>query len=52
MIRAPGKNHAFVGVVVDPEDYGGVLAELAANGGTELAFRQRLARTAYARTAA
>jgi len=52
MIRAAAKNHAFVGVVVDPEDYGGVLAELAANGGTKLAFRQRLARTAYARTAA
>ncbi len=48
MIRAAAKNHAFVGVVVDPEDYADVLAELAANGGTKLAFRQRLARTAYA----
>ncbi|PWK60048.1 bifunctional phosphoribosylaminoimidazolecarboxamide formyltransferase/IMP cyclohydrolase [Roseicyclus mahoneyensis] len=52
MIRAAAKNHAFVAVVVDPEDYADVLAELAANGGTKLAFRQRLARTAYARTAA
>ena len=52
MIRAAAKNHAFVGVVVDPEDYADVLAELAAHGGTTLAFRQRLARTAYARTAA
>jgi phosphoribosylaminoimidazolecarboxamide formyltransferase/IMP cyclohydrolase len=52
MIRAAAKNHAFVSVVVDTEDYADVLAELAANGGTKLAFRQRLARTAYARTAA
>ena len=52
MIRAAAKNQAFVGVVVDPEDYADVLAELAAHGGTTLAFRQRLARTAYARTAA
>ncbi|MCT4683124.1 MAG: bifunctional phosphoribosylaminoimidazolecarboxamide formyltransferase/IMP cyclohydrolase [Roseicyclus sp.] len=52
MIRAAAKNHAFVGVVVDTEDYADVLAELEANGGTTLPFRQRLARTAYARTAA
>ncbi len=52
MIRAAAKNHAFVSVVVDPEDYSDLLAELAAHGGTTLAFRQRLARTAYARTAA
>ena len=52
MIRAAAKNHAFVGVVVDPEDYADVLAELAAHGGTTLAFSQRIARTAYARTAA
>ncbi|MDG3041044.1 bifunctional phosphoribosylaminoimidazolecarboxamide formyltransferase/IMP cyclohydrolase [Roseicyclus marinus] len=52
MIRAAAKNHAFVGVVVDTEDYADVLAQLAEHGGTTLAFRQRLARTAYARTAA
>ena len=52
MIRAAAKNHAFVGVVVDTEDYADVLAELEAHGTTTLAFRQRLARTAYARTAA
>ena len=52
MIRAGAKNHAFVSVVVDPGDYGDLLAELDANGGTTLPFRQRLARTAYARTAA
>ena len=43
---------AFVTVVVDTEDYGDVLAELDAHDGTSLGFRQRMARTAYARTAA
>jgi phosphoribosylaminoimidazolecarboxamide formyltransferase/IMP cyclohydrolase len=52
MIRAAAKNHAFVSVVVDTEDYADLLAELEAQDGTTLAFRQRLARTAYARTAA
>ena len=33
MIRAAAKNHAAVTVVVEPEDYARVLAELAANGG-------------------
>lgn len=53
MIRAAAKNHAFVSVVTDPEDYAAVLAELDANEGeTTYAFRQKLAQTAYARTAA
>ncbi|MBE2277852.1 MAG: bifunctional phosphoribosylaminoimidazolecarboxamide formyltransferase/IMP cyclohydrolase [Rhodobacteraceae bacterium] len=52
MIRAAAKNHAFVAVVTDIEDYAPLLAEIAAKGGTTLAFRQRLALTAYARTAA
>ena len=53
MIRAAAKNHKFVNVVVDVEDYDAVLAELEANGGgTTYAFRQRLAQTAYARTGA
>ncbi|MFN6951260.1 MAG: bifunctional phosphoribosylaminoimidazolecarboxamide formyltransferase/IMP cyclohydrolase [Albidovulum sp.] len=53
MIRAAAKNHAFVSVVVDVEDYGAVLAEMDANGGqTTLAFRRTLAERAYARTAA
>ncbi len=53
MIRAAAKNHAFVGVVVDVEDYGDVLEELRLNDcGTTYAFRQRLAQTAYARTGA
>ncbi len=53
MIRAGAKNHEFVGVVVDPEDYNEVLAQLDENdGATSFAFRQALAQTAYARTAA
>jgi phosphoribosylaminoimidazolecarboxamide formyltransferase/IMP cyclohydrolase len=53
MLRAAAKNHAWVAVVTDPEDYGPLLAEMAeTGGGTRLAFRQHLALTAYARTAA
>ncbi len=53
MIRAAAKNHAYVAVVVDPEDYDELLAELDANDGT-IGFdvRRRLAAKAYARTAA
>ncbi len=52
MIRAGAKNHAYVAVVVDPEDYAPVLAALAAEGGTRADLRLALARTAFARTAA
>ncbi len=53
MIRAAAKNHAFVSVVVDVEDYEPLLAELDANDGqTTYTFRQNLALTAYARTGA
>ena len=53
MIRAAAKNHAFVATIVDVQDYDAVLAELAAQDGrTSLAFRQRQAQIAYARTAA
>jgi phosphoribosylaminoimidazolecarboxamide formyltransferase/IMP cyclohydrolase len=52
MIRSAAKNHAFVNVVTDVEDYAALLAELDANDGqTTLAFRQTLAQTAYGRTA-
>jgi phosphoribosylaminoimidazolecarboxamide formyltransferase/IMP cyclohydrolase len=53
MIRAAAKNHRFVNVVTDPSDYAALLAELAKNDGTtSYAFRQRMALTAYSRTAA
>lgn len=53
MIRAAAKNHRFVTVVTDPRDYDSLLAQMKANdGATTLAHRQKLALTAYARTAA
>ncbi|MGE4324557.1 MAG: bifunctional phosphoribosylaminoimidazolecarboxamide formyltransferase/IMP cyclohydrolase, partial [Pseudodonghicola sp.] len=53
MIRAASKNHLFVNVVVDVQDYDALLAELEANDGhTTYGFRQNLALTAYSRTAA
>lgn len=53
MIRAASKNHAFVAVLTDPADYAGLLAQMAENNGaTTMAFRQKLALTAYSRTAA
>jgi phosphoribosylaminoimidazolecarboxamide formyltransferase/IMP cyclohydrolase len=52
MLRAAAKNHADVTVVVDPADYGTVLAELAASGTTSIDTRSRLAAKAFAHTAA
>ncbi len=53
MIRAAAKNHGFVTVIVDVQDYGPLLAELdGQDDRTSLAFRQRMAQIAYARTAA
>lgn len=53
MLRAAAKNHADVTVLVDPADYGEVLAEMAQNkGATTPALRRRLAAKAFARTAA
>jgi phosphoribosylaminoimidazolecarboxamide formyltransferase/IMP cyclohydrolase len=53
MIRAASKNHAFVNVVVDVEDYSSLLDQLEENyGKTSYGFRQWLAQKAYARTAA
>lgn len=53
MLRAAAKNHGHVAVVTDVQDYDALLAEMDANeGGTTYAFRQTLALTTYARTAA
>ncbi|MGB3736255.1 MAG: bifunctional phosphoribosylaminoimidazolecarboxamide formyltransferase/IMP cyclohydrolase, partial [Ilumatobacter sp.] len=51
MVRAAAKNHAFVGVLVHPTDYDGVVAELEADGVLSDATRRRLARDAFAHTA-
>src|SRR5689334_7158395 len=53
MIRASAKNHAYVTILTDPNDYAEFTEQLSADGGkTAYAFRQRMAAKAYARTAA
>jgi phosphoribosylaminoimidazolecarboxamide formyltransferase/IMP cyclohydrolase len=52
MVRAAAKNWPHVGIVVDPADYSGILAELNATGGALTdATRFRLMRKAFAHTA-
>ena len=50
MIRAAAKNHDGVIVVVDPEDYDGILDAIAGNGITST-LRRQLAAKAFAHTA-
>ena len=52
LIRAAAKNHAHVGVVIEPEQYDSVLGELRANGSLSAATRRSLAAHAFARIAA
>lgn len=52
MVRAAAKNHAHVGVVVDPADYPVVLAELRDHGALGAGTRRRLAAAAFERTSA
>ena len=52
MIRAAAKNCAYVTVVVHPAEYGIVLDELGADGVVSDLTRRRLARAAFAHTAA
>jgi phosphoribosylaminoimidazolecarboxamide formyltransferase / IMP cyclohydrolase len=52
LVRAAAKNFRDVLVVVDPADYGRVLAALALPGGASLSVRFDLARSAIAHTAA
>ena len=53
MIRAAAKNHAFVNVVVDVQDYDKLLGDMDQHDGkTCPKFRKKLAQRAYARTAA
>ncbi|HEX5042103.1 MAG TPA: bifunctional phosphoribosylaminoimidazolecarboxamide formyltransferase/IMP cyclohydrolase [Candidatus Polarisedimenticolaceae bacterium] len=51
MIRAAAKNHAHVGVVVDPEDYAEVADELRAHGLLSPPTLRRLAAKAFRHTA-
>jgi phosphoribosylaminoimidazolecarboxamide formyltransferase/IMP cyclohydrolase len=53
MVRSAAKNHAHVAVVVDPDDYAGLLDALAGHGGrAPAALLRRLASKAFAHTAA
>jgi len=52
MVRAAAKNHAHVGVVVDPAEYPVVLKELQEATTLSAGTRRRLARAAFAHTAA
>ncbi|MAT07363.1 MAG: bifunctional phosphoribosylaminoimidazolecarboxamide formyltransferase/inosine monophosphate cyclohydrolase [Acidimicrobiaceae bacterium] len=52
MVRAAAKNHAHVAVVVDPSEYATVVADVREHGEITLATRRRLARDAFAHTAA
>lgn len=52
MVRAAAKNHAHVAVVVDPSEYDALLGELRRSSQVSDATRQRLARAAFAHTAA
>ena len=51
MVRAAAKNHEYVGVVVDPEDYTAVAEEVSRGDLTD-ETKRRLARKAFAHTAA
>jgi phosphoribosylaminoimidazolecarboxamide formyltransferase / IMP cyclohydrolase len=52
MVRAAAKNHEHVGIVTSPADYPAVLEELRVSGSLSAATRRRLARAAFAHTAA
>ncbi|MGH2637615.1 MAG: bifunctional phosphoribosylaminoimidazolecarboxamide formyltransferase/IMP cyclohydrolase, partial [Actinomycetota bacterium] len=52
MVRGAAKNHASVGVVVDPSRYPDVLGELRRDGGLSSETRRALAAEAFAHTAA
>jgi len=52
MIRSAAKNHEFVTIITDPQDYNSVLEDMADNdGATTFKLRQQLAANAYALTA-
>lgn len=52
MLRSAAKNHAFVTVVVDADDYDEVLEQIKTNGDTTLETRKRLAAKVFRHTAA
>ena len=51
LVRAAAKNHAFVSIVTNSEQYAAVLDEINETGGTSMELRQQLAGAAFANTA-
>jgi phosphoribosylaminoimidazolecarboxamide formyltransferase/IMP cyclohydrolase len=51
LIRGAAKNHAHVAVVVDPDQYPALIAQLIEHGGTSSEFRRALAATVFERSA-
>ena len=51
LVRAAAKNHQFVAIATEAQQYAAILAELAQHGGTSLTLRRQLAGEAFARTA-
>ena len=51
LVRAAAKNHAFVTIATDTEQYGEILEQITQNGSTDLALREKLAGEAFAHTA-
>jgi phosphoribosylaminoimidazolecarboxamide formyltransferase/IMP cyclohydrolase len=51
MLRSSAKNHKFVAVIVDPDDYQMVMDEMSKNGDVSLITRRRLALKAFRHTA-
>jgi phosphoribosylaminoimidazolecarboxamide formyltransferase/IMP cyclohydrolase len=52
MLRSAAKNHESVTVIVDPDDYEAVTAEIKAAGRTSLELRRKLAAKVFVRTSA
>ncbi|RAL21466.1 bifunctional phosphoribosylaminoimidazolecarboxamide formyltransferase/IMP cyclohydrolase [Thermoflavimicrobium daqui] len=52
MVRAAAKNHQYVTVIVDPQDYDAIANEIIAQGMPSLETRKRLAAKAFSHTAA
>jgi phosphoribosylaminoimidazolecarboxamide formyltransferase/IMP cyclohydrolase len=51
LVRAAAKNHAFVSIATDPEQYSVILEEIELQGATSIETRRRLAGEAFERTA-
>src|SRR5213594_1458023 len=52
LLRSAAKNHQYVTVVMDSNDYGEVAAQIKAKGNTTPSFRRKLAARVFARTSA